>query len=164
MVRPDRYRKGGRVHPRDLPKGPNGRALCRWCGRETRPPRRTFCSADCVHQHKLRTNASYAKKQVYLRDKGICCACGTDTKLVARDLLEIYLTDGPDEVLRFKKLHGIPAKRRVWKRKYGGGLWDMDHTLSVCEGGGQCGTDGLQTLCIPCHRDKTRELRARITR
>jgi 5-methylcytosine-specific restriction protein A len=41
-------------------------------------------------------------------------------------------------------------------------LWDMDHTIPVVEGGGEVGLDGLRTLCVPCHRHVTRELRARL--
>jgi len=43
-----------------------------------------------------------------------------------------------------------------------GRLWDMDHTVPVIEGGGEVGLDGLRTLCVPCHRHVTRELRARL--
>lgn len=157
-----RYRKGGKVDPATLPKGPNGRPLCRFCGKETRPPRRTFCSADCVHQHKLRTNGSYLRKQVYLRDRGVCRACGLDTKVVAREIWEIQILQGHHQAHRTKLLHGIPAKRKVWKRKLGGGLWDADHIVAVRDGGGDAGLDNLQTLCIPCHREKTVALRRRV--
>lgn len=42
-------------------------------------------------------------------------------------------------------------------------LWEMDHEKPVVEGGGGCGLDGLRTLCLPCHRRVTRELRARLS-
>ena len=41
-------------------------------------------------------------------------------------------------------------------------LWDADHILPVAEGGGQCDLDNLRTLCLPCHREATRELRVRL--
>ena len=155
---PERNLKGGRVNPADLPKGPNGRPCCRWCGRETRPPRRTFCSADCVDQHKIRTNNSYAKRKLYLRDRGVCRLCGLDTKVVAEELWEIRIRqDGAERAVR--KAHGIPPGRKLRKRSLGGGLWDMDHVVAVRDGGGACGLGGLQTLCIPCHRRRTAEQR-----
>jgi hypothetical protein len=40
----------------------------------------------------------------------------------------------------------------------------MDHVIPVCEGGGLCGLDGYRTLCIPCHRKVTAELRARLAK
>ena len=49
-----RVRPGsGWKNHKDLPQGPNGRALCRWCGVEVPKGRRSFCSDDCVHEHKL---------------------------------------------------------------------------------------------------------------
>lgn len=63
-----------------LPKGPAGRNLCRWCKEEVPAPRRTFCSAACVHEHRLRSNPGYVRAQVFARDKGICNSCGQDTE------------------------------------------------------------------------------------
>jgi 5-methylcytosine-specific restriction enzyme A len=34
----------------------------------------------------------------------------------------------------------------------------MDHVVPVVEGGGECGLDGLRTLCVPCHRKVTLDL------
>ena len=55
---------------------------CRWCGKP-KPwedkYRRTFCSDECVEQHKIRTQPDHAAKRVLERDHGICCACGLDT-------------------------------------------------------------------------------------
>lgn len=160
MNKPERYRKGGRVDPAELPRGPKGHAICRYCQTaECLPPRRTFCSSSCVHEHKIRTRGSYAKRYLFKRDRGVCSSCGEDTKKVADDLLEIRLLQGRDEEQWFKQLHGIPASRKVWTRKLGGGLWDMDHIVAVRDGGGGCGLEGLRTLCIPCHRARTAEQR-----
>jgi 5-methylcytosine-specific restriction endonuclease McrA len=41
-------------------------------------------------------------------------------------------------------------------------LWDADHIVPVSEGGGLCGLDGYRTLCIPCHKRVTADLRARM--
>lgn len=75
--------------------------------------------------------------------------------MIASELWEVNLLQGPAMMLRTKLLHGIPASRKVWKRKLGGGLWDADHIIPVREGGGSCGLDNIQTLCIPCHKHKT---------
>jgi 5-methylcytosine-specific restriction endonuclease McrA len=40
-------------------------------------------------------------------------------------------------------------------------FWDADHIKEVCRGGGLCGLENLQTLCVLCHRKKTRELRSK---
>lgn len=65
----------GWVDQKALPRGPNGRACCRYCGNECAPPRLTFCSAACVHEHKIRSNPGYARLQVWKRDKGVCAIC-----------------------------------------------------------------------------------------
>lgn len=41
-------------------------------------------------------------------------------------------------------------------------LWEMDHIVPVVEGGGSCGLDNLRTLCVPCHKAATKELRGRL--
>ena len=64
---------------RKLPRGPDGRALCRRCGREVPKGRRSFCSDECVHEHKLRSNPGYLREQVFERDRGVCAECGADT-------------------------------------------------------------------------------------
>ena len=50
----------------------------------------------------------------------------------------------------------------AWLRliPFGGGashLWEMDHIVPVEHGGGGCGLDNLQTLCLRCHKAKTAE-------
>lgn len=49
----------------------------------------------------------------------------------------------------------IHRKRKSW--------WEADHILPVVEGG-DSNLDNIRTLCIPCHRTATAELRARRTR
>jgi hypothetical protein len=40
--------------------------------------------------------------------------------------------------------------------------WEADHIVPVIEGGGQCTFEGFRTLCVPCHKNVTRELHARL--
>ena len=78
--------KGGWVDRKSIPRGPNGRGLCRWCSLEVPRGRFTFCSPYCVHEWKLRTQPGYLREQVFERDRGICAGCGVDTVLAARQL------------------------------------------------------------------------------
>lgn len=62
---------------------------CRWCQKPKPWPdryRRTFCSDECVEQHKIRTQPDHAAKRVLERDHGICCGCGTDTIALRQEL------------------------------------------------------------------------------
>ena len=64
-----RVRPGsGWKNHKELPQGPNGRALCRWCGVEVPKGRRSFCSDACVHEHKLRSDPGYLREQAFQRD------------------------------------------------------------------------------------------------
>lgn len=148
-----RVMKGGWVDRRSVPRGPNGRGLCRWCSLEVPKRRFTFCSDFCVHEWKLRSQPAYLREQVFLRDKGVCAGCGVDTMAEARRLR--YARG----MRRQELLQHWGLKARTRKS-----LWDADHILPVAEGGGECDLANLRTLCLRCHRAATLELRLRIRR
>lgn len=144
-----RKMEGGTADPAELPRGPNGRALCRWCSLEIPTARRTFCSDWCVEEWKLRSNPGYLREKVLERDKGVCAACGLDCL---------------KEVLRIKRLRG-PARAKAiaqWGRRYRTSIWDADHIVPVVLGGGECDLSNMQTLCLKCHAQRTAELRKRV--
>ncbi len=145
--------KGGWVDRRSIPRGPNGRGLCRWCSLEVPRGRFTFCSDYCVHEWKLRTQPGYLREQVLARDRGICSCCGVDTIAAARRL-------------RYLRGESRAAQLAHWglKRRTRKSLWDADHILPVAEGGGECDLDNIRTLCLRCHRLATMELRERMRR
>jgi 5-methylcytosine-specific restriction endonuclease McrA len=144
---------GGRTHPSQLARGPNGLPLCRWCDLEILARRRrTFCSYYCVHQHRLRTDPGYLRDQVFARDRGVCAVCHADTLAIYAALKRAR---GPARAagLSLYAMKSIASRRS---------LWDADHILPVAEGGGQCDLDNLRTLCLPCHREATAQLRLRL--
>ena len=136
-----------------LPKDENGFTMCRWCNGPVKPPKRTMCSPECVHEIRIRTSNNYVRDCVYKRDKGICALCNVDTKSTAKEAL---LLDG-DKKKEFLINNKISLKRKIWKRKHGGGLWDADHIKPVKKGGGLCGLDNFRTLCIACHKQVTKD-------
>lgn len=121
------------------------RGLCRRCGAAVPKGRLTFCSAECVHQWKLRTDSGYLREQVFARDRGVCALCGVDTEALRRDKRKLDF-----------------AARRQFEKQWGrrGSLWDADHVLPVSQGGGECDLSNLRSLCLLCHRRVTAELRA----
>ena len=144
---------GGRVQPHTLPVGPLGRPLCRWCELEILAKRRrTFCSDYCVHQHRLRSDPGYLRDQVFARDHGICAVCHADTPAIFR-ALKRSRGEARAAGLAFYGMRTISSRRS---------LWDADHIRPVAEGGGQCDLDNLRTLCLPCHREATAQLRRRL--
>ena len=136
-----------------LPKDASGLTCCRWCGKGVKPPRRTMCSPECVHELQLRTNGRYLRDCVYKRDKGICKLCNTDTKLIAKTALSLT----GEKKKEYLKENRVSLKRKIWIRKHGGGLWDADHIIPVKEGGGMCGLENIRTLCIKCHKVVTKD-------
>ncbi len=148
--------EAGRVksrHPASRPHGPHGRPLCRWCHLEIlAKQRRSFCSEYCVHQWRLRSDPGYLREQVLARDRGLCALCATDTLLAYRQL-QRSRGEKRVEALAMWGLASIKARRS---------LWDADHIVPVAEGGGQCDLDNLRTLCLPCHREVTADLRRRL--
>lgn len=143
---------GGRADRSALPKGPNGRNLCRWCGLEVPPRRSTFCSAWCVHEWRLRSDPGYLREQVYLRDRGICAICRMDTRSA---YFELKRARGRHRERLLARWGLSRLNRRT--------LWDADHILPVVEGGGECDLDNVRTLCLICHRQQTLELRSRLS-
>lgn len=106
----------------------------------------TFCGDACVHEHRLRSDPVYMRECVFARDKGVCAVCKVDTVGLLADLLRRPLK----ERRRLVKTLGYPPHR-----VRGGTLWDADHIVPVAEGGGECGLENMQTVCVPCHRRKT---------
>ncbi len=142
---------------------------CRWCGNpDIPPPRRTFCSKSCVHEYRLRSSGNYLRQCVYNRDKGICSDCGQDTKIIAKNIKssicpcvttkthfkskKVKDVNHVQKCIDIRNEQNIGLKRKVWRSKNGGGLWDADHIIRVEHGGGICGLENLRTLCIRCHK------------
>jgi 5-methylcytosine-specific restriction protein A len=150
---PSRRLAGGWVDRRSVPRGPNGRGLCRWCSLEVPPRRFTFCSEYCVHEWKLRSQPAYLREQVFLRDRGICAHCHVDTLAAHRKL-------------KRSRSANRAALMEHWglKTSLRRSLWDADHILPVTEGGGECDLSNIRTLCLRCHREMTKQLRERIRR
>ena len=144
---------GGWADRHRLPKGDNGRNLCRYCNLEVPKGRFTFCSDWCVEEWKLRTDPGYLREQVFRRDKGMCAECGADTVALRKDLRKL------DYAARrqFLRIWGLKEASRK-------SLWDADHIRPVAEGGGQCDLSNMRTLCLLCHRAATAALRKRLAK
>jgi 5-methylcytosine-specific restriction endonuclease McrA len=143
---------GGWAQRQDLPKGPNGRCLCRWCNLEVPAGRHTFCSEFCVEEWRLRSNPGHLRERVFQRDKGICAVCGVDCQAAFHHLKRQRGT----AKLKAMAEWGLTKNRKS--------LWDADHIVPVAEGGGECDLANMRTLCLKCHRVHTAMLRARLLR
>lgn len=117
----------------------------------------------------IRRSPSTARFHVKQRDKGVCAACGCDTAKLQRVLNWAaqsryrvderrywYVSISPWESPESSILRTLGFDPDV-------SLWAADHIVEVVDGGGECGLDGYQTLCVPCHKAKTKR-QARVRR
>ncbi|HKW99994.1 MAG TPA: HNH endonuclease [Bryobacteraceae bacterium] len=126
--------------------------VCRRCNSAIPKGRFTFCSAECVHEWRLRTDPGYLREQVFARDRGLCALCGADTEALRKEFRKLDYRARRHFLKEWKLQEG-------WRRS----LWDADHIIPVAEGGGECDLSNMRTLCLECHRESTRELRRRLS-
>jgi len=100
-----------------------------------------------------------------LRTDGTCaCGCGatlqgrqkrwSSSKCSQAAVQEFRIQKGDVKVIRkalLKRDKGVCAECREKT-----GMWDADHIVAVVNGGGMCALDGYQTLCVECHKKKTK--------
>jgi 5-methylcytosine-specific restriction endonuclease McrA len=101
-----------------------------------------------VHEHKLRSDPGYLREEVFKRDRGVCAECGLDTEKLRRRFRRLTRSERRKEAASL----GLNPSRA---------LWHADHIVAVVEGGGECDLDNMRTLCIPCHKQATRNLMER---
>ncbi len=143
----------GRVPRGTEKKDENGNKICRVCnGKIVEQGRRTFCSSECVHQHKLRSNIDYMRKFVFIRDKGICAICNINCVDLLKKSEEMTLIDYTRWLLPLGFIKGRIQLAHAKKVA----LWDADHVIPVERGGGGCGINGMRTLCVACHQKISR--------
>jgi 5-methylcytosine-specific restriction endonuclease McrA len=156
--------KAGYAKTADMKKGPNGRNLCRRCSTEVPPGKRTFCGPACIEAWRLTTDPTFLRRMTRRRDKGVCATCGLPTQKLEKAISELRqirsrwgfvhpeingISEGIRQIL--KALTGREDPNRTT-------FWDADHVVEVINGGGECGLENIQTLCVWCHRKKTARL------
>lgn len=132
----------------DAPRG-----QCRWCGepilhsegdKQGEPNLRRRWHPECVDAYNA-SDPGELRRALRKRDRGCCAICKLDTNGLRREL----------------KGRGRARKLRERGFKPRQSLWEADHIVPLIDGGGY-GLDNLQTLCTPCHKQKTAdEARAR---
>ena len=135
----------------DAPRG-----TCRWCGqsilhdtgtKQGEPNLRRRWHPACVDEYN-QSDPREARRRVRKRDRGICRTCGLDTNALRREI----------------RGRGRAARLRERGFKARGSLWELDHVVPLIDGGAH-DLENLQTLCTPCHKNKTgEEARQRATR
>jgi 5-methylcytosine-specific restriction enzyme A len=139
---------------REAKRDETGKRLCRRCSRPVGKGRRNWCSEECIHEHKLRSDPEYLRRQVWKRDHGICALCGFNAGAIALKLLALRKDSWRSG---FAELDLYRAELRSQGIDSSQALWHADHIVPVSEGGGECGLENIRTLCVPCHKTRTAE-------
>lgn len=131
---------------------------CSVCEADLPARRRRYCSDACMEHANVCSNPSYARKQLYKKDRGVCAMCGVKTRPLERGRHDIESKNGQMIMYLFPDHAWTARGGKVWANRT---LWEADHIVPVCEGGLHCGLDGYRTLCLMCHRSETEKLRKR---
>jgi len=167
---PPRVEKLDITYPK-LPKDAEGYWICRYCKKQISQGKRyrAWCSNKCSRNAEIRTYSDHARTALRKREQGVCKCCGEDTTLLDHELRLLQSAIKWDNDL-------LPEQRRLYKhvletlltamkavgyncspKCYAWStLWQMDHILEHADGG-TLDPDNLQTLCIPCHKKKTKQ-------
>ncbi|KAJ2856646.1 hypothetical protein J3B02_001484 [Coemansia erecta] len=156
-------------------RGPHGQPLCLWCGKETSGKKKLFCLAPkgnsrrlttgfgegCEHEHRMRRDNQYVRDQLKMRDRGVCCYCSTETHELFLRATGCKTLEERNVMFRELAKHNPEwlkkVKRPLLSMDYDfneGMFWEAAHRVDVKHGGGLCGLDGYNTLCVPCHNEE----------
>lgn len=117
--------------------------LCRGCHQPVPSNRQTWCSKECYQKFEPRN----VRSAVDERDKRVCQLCHRDISAEEKD----WLAGQPDR-------NNDWLKWCAWRRLKP--VVEYDHIVPFCEGGKTI-LENMRTLCVPCHRNVTKELRSR---
>jgi 5-methylcytosine-specific restriction endonuclease McrA len=126
---------------------------------------------------RIESDPAFARAQVFKRDHGVCCRCGTDTysergravfgegwtgkagldggRIAWPGLLGQY------QVERAARFREAVERLHIPRGRWHADWWDMNHRVPLAEGGSR-GMDNLESLCVACHRAETAALAARL--
>lgn len=130
-------------------KDDQGRWLCRGCGKVLSGRRTAWCSKECEREVDIRCSGHGVRRALWHRDKSICSSCGRDTNAIRRELRHLRKT------LSRSEWQAELKHRQLTSHEAYGTLWEAHHVVPVEEGGGGCGVEGYETLCIWCHKEES---------
>ena len=151
---PDKFRFVRYFKASDIPKTDHG--ICAWCrGVIVKGSgRRRYCSIECSEEVRRRIFINWMTAFVWKRCAGLCEECGITVGDIETLLWQCKLQKpnyfyGPENKLSCE----------TWMRQWGpwysySTLFAVHHIVSVQDGGGCCGPENLQGLCIKCHKAK----------
>lgn len=142
---------------------------CRFCCSPLSGRKTSWCGDSCIEAYLIACGDHEAcKKAVRARDSEVCCLCGINLVTFRAEFLQYKAEDFDRKAWRMQRF--LPKKYQqdppfsigffgefmVWVHTHD--LWEIDHKIPVSKGGGCTGDiSNLQTLCLACHKAKTKE-------
>jgi hypothetical protein len=134
---------------------------CCWCNvNDIKPPKRRYCSTNCVSSGWFYANPQDPKCKMWLfinRQNCICYGCGEDfQEEVAQRIIKKR-----EHYDRMKK--NYPTENAYWEGPVPyhaigdntGHIWQVDHIIPMFKGGHGLDLNNIQVLCVPCHKRKS---------
>ncbi len=146
----DRYLNAGADFPRLLSH--EYKPICVWCGKPLPSATRKYCSRECYDEVGLRCGFGIRWK-LYERDKGICSRCGRDCEEVQRAITTLSRFNHQARAIVDTSSLAKVLRLTYWEMRKS--LWEAHHKKAVKDGGGACGLDNFETVCIWCHKKET---------
>jgi 5-methylcytosine-specific restriction protein A len=152
--------------------------ICCWCGHDLPKGRRSWCSQACVDDYQMKHDWGKIRAAVERRDRGICVMCGIDTEKLKRVLRHARSLERRWPIVEHPAWATVPKIAADACREYVRSMgwigvavelgfdanlsydwWQADHIKPRHDGGGHELTN-LRTLCIPCHKEVSRQFAA----
>ena len=132
------HRRRGHIPISDIePKVVNGVKLCCNCEKPLPRGRRKYCDGNCGYEFFVKHNFGLLKFKIFERDNNTCQKCGYKW--------EPYNAEKESWVEYIK--HSYRQTDCI----------ECDHIVPICLGGDEFDENNLQTLCVKCHKKKTKE-------
>ncbi|MBS1793640.1 MAG: HNH endonuclease [Acidobacteria bacterium] len=138
--------------------------LCRRCRKALTGRQTKWCSTACSYaafdeMMIAKGSSTYIRKALLARDKGVCALCGCDTEKMQRIRKHAQSSSWRWRTDEGIYVNSFTENEEIFRRhERNGSLWEADHILEVVNGGKHA-LDNLQTLCVPCHKEKTKGMK-----
>ena len=121
-----------------------------------------FCGRACREAYACQTSAQGLRRVVFARDGGVCALCGADGHALVERLRALAAAPHGRPVAAALRANAAWADfprclDRLLEKPSDGRAWEADHAVRVADGGGEALADRVQTLCVPCHKAKTKQ-------
>lgn len=135
-------------------KDRKGRWVCVWCGKLLTGRKMKYCSVQCRKEVEIRCGVG-VRWAVRDRDKEVCARCGCDCRSITNALHQLQFGVSRMAPRRYKRRGHLADALGLTPLELDKSLWEAHHKKAVKDGGGACGLDNFETICIWCHKKET---------